>query len=198
MYVVAIGDLHCGHKVGLTPPAWWVSEERYPNVYKWQRESWEAYTKMIDEQVKRGRVDVLIANGDLIDGRGERSGSSELIVTDRCEQTDMAIECLRKWNAATVLLTYGTAYHTGKIEDWEDRVAEQLGADIAGRHQVDVGGVTFDARHHVGSSSIPHGRQTAVSRERLWNSILSGEDQESRADVILRSHVHYHSFAGGS
>ena len=153
----------------------------------------------MDAQAKRGPVDLLLANGDLIDGRGERSGSSELIATDRVEQTDMAIECLRKWNAKHVLLTYGTAYHTGKIEDWEDRVAERLGAgaEIAGKQQVDVGGVVFNARHHIGSSAIPHGRATASARESLWNRLLAAEGQEAKADIILRSHVHYHSFCGG-
>lgn len=197
MRIVAIGDLHCGHRAGLTPPQWWVSEEGYPKTHAWQKESWERYTELIEAQFRRGPVDLLIANGDLIDGRGEKSGSTELITTNRVDQTDMAIACIDRWRARNVAITFGTAYHTGKSEDWEQRVAEHVGGYIADRHQLDCEGVVFDVRHHVGSSGIPHGRHTAASREAMWNKLLAAEGTESKANVIIRSHVHYHSYCGG-
>ena len=68
MKVVALGDLHCGHHAGLTPPSWWASKSVKPSVHEMQKQCWQWYAK----QAKRvGHVDVLICNGDAIDGKGD-------------------------------------------------------------------------------------------------------------------------------
>ena len=74
--VVALGDFHCGHRVGLTPPDFqWHAPDSAAHI-------WKKYTDIQDEawgwyigKVKALRpVDVLLVSGDCIDGRGERSG----------------------------------------------------------------------------------------------------------------------------
>ena len=56
----------------------------------------------------------------------------------------------------------------------------------------------IDIKHHVGSSQIPHGRHTAVARDRLQNVLWAEHDEQPKANIIIRSHVHYFSFCGGS
>jgi len=200
-----ISDTHSGHLVGLTHPGWWVEEKdieasrtkrnKYANT---QRQCWKFYEDGIK---KLGPFDVVLMNGDAIDGKGDRSGGTEQITTDREEQAEMAVAAIRPAlsKKTRLVMTYGTAYHTGKDEDWESLVASDLGAVKIGSHEwVDVEGVIFDMKHHVASSSVPHGRHTAAARERLWNVLWAERQLQPKADVIVRSHVHYYDFCGGA
>jgi len=143
-------------------------------------------------------VDLLIANADLIDGRGELSGSRELITPDRKIQAEMAIDCLKVWEARKVICTYGTAYHTGRLEDWEVLISQALGGEIHSHPFIKIEGVTFDVKHKASRSSIPHGRGTPIAKERLWNVLWNLENErQPLADILLRSHIHYYSYIGG-
>jgi hypothetical protein len=208
---LALADLHCGHVAGLTPPRWQIPAHkaghtdtpqmkrlarRTEKIAGLQRECWLWYVEALKAV---GPVDICIANADLIDGRGEKSGSTELIVTDRDEQCAMAVEGLRQTGAKKFFLTRGTPYHVGDKESWEDRIADALGAEKIGDHEwIDVNGLVFDVKHAIGGSVIPHGRHTAIARDRLWNVLWAEIEEQPRAQVFLRAHVHYHVFAGGA
>ncbi len=189
--MVVISDMHCGHLVGLTPPRWHYQNDG--KLYKNQKELWRFYTETIDSLKP---IDILVVNGDAIDGKGYRAGGADQKTTDRLEQVEMAVECIEYAQAKTVRMTYGTPYHTGSEEDWESIIADRVGAKIEGHAFFDIDGVVFDIKHKVGGSSIPHGRNTALLREKLWNTMWSERDQQRRADVLIRSHVHYHTFGG--
>ena len=94
-------------------------------------------------------------------------------------------------------LCHNTPYHTGQLEDWEDAVARDVGAEkIGGEDVIDVNGLIINYRHHVGRSTIPHGRFTPVAKEMLWNLLWAERDEYPKADVLIRSHVHYHVYCG--
>ena len=201
--VVVMSDLHSGHVVGLTPKSWHLEhkEEVDSNWSKWnkwvkiQEELWKSYIAILK---KLQPIDVLIVNGDCIDGKGKRSGGSELICSDRNEQVEMAVSCIKEAKARKIIMTYGTAYHAGIEEDWEAQVATKVNARKIGSHEwIDVNGLIFDVKHHVGGSSIPHGRHTAIAREKLWNGIWAEHEEQPKSAVLIRSHVHYFSYAGG-
>ena len=179
--LVILSDFHCGHVAGLTPPDWHDKPPAAPGKGRKrrrgrarfsavQREMWERYIVMRDRLCP---IDALVLNGDAVEGKGKRSGGTEMITTDRVEQTDMAAECIDVWKAPKKIMTYGTPSHTGEDEDWEDVVADNIGAAKIGGHEwIDVNGVVFDFKHKIGSSSIPHGRHTAIARENLISIIL--------------------------
>lgn len=198
--IVILSDLHCGHRTGLTPPDWQdeIKTDSHTQRNKFailQRAIWEFY---IDTLKELKPIDVLFVNGDAIDGIGNRSGGTELITTDRSEQVDIAAECIKQVGARKIIMTYGTAYHTGEAEDWELHVSLAVKAEKIGSHEwINVNGLIFDLKHHIGSSSIPHGRHTAIAKDRFWNQLWSINEEQPMADVIIRSHVHYHSFCGG-
>jgi hypothetical protein len=200
---VALTDLHAGHAVGLTPPRYWWNKTRN-NAWRnkaadAQQECWNYFTSEIDALKP---IDSLLLNGDMIDGRGEASGGCELISPDREVQVDIAQECIEYTGAKKAILVRGTPYHTGRQEDWENVLAKQLrgnGMEVEVRDQCfyEINGWTFDAKHEVSSSGIPHGRTTALMREKLWNILwdyLKGGQVD--ADIMIRSHVHYHVFCG--
>ncbi len=203
--MLVISDLHCGHVAGLTPPRWQIKPKQEKDVGHTkrekfaglQKESWDWYVRAVS---RHGPYDVVVCNGDAIDGSASRSGGTELLTTDRQEQCDMARYAIRKAAGGPkckIFMTYGTAYHTGQEEDWEALIATDLNAAKIGSHEwIDCGGVVFDFKHHIGGSSIPHGRHTAVARDALWSDLWAARGKAPKSDVLIRSHVHYHQYCG--
>lgn len=194
--VVFISDPHCGHKFGLTPPAWWAEEEtgddRLSKHRTFQRELWGAYAEAIDGLLP---IDILVANGDMIDGKGEKTGGTELITTDRLEQVRMAKTVIDTARARSVRILYGTGYHVGRDEDFESMlgdIVECRDTKVSGHLFLDVNGLIFDIKHKIGRSAIPHGRVTPLIRAAMWNAMWSIRDRQPKAKVIIRSHVHYY------
>lgn len=190
--VLLAGDLHCGHRVGLTPPGWQLRPiEDEPKRMKWlkiQQECWKWFAKTIN---RLKPIEIAVWNGDLIDGTGHRSGGTELICTDRNQQIEMALKAIRFVGAQTNIIVAGTPYHSGEQEDMEELIAAELHCKFGSHEWLDINGVCFDVKHFIGASSIPHGRLTALSRDSLWNSLWAEAGDTPKADYIVRSHVHY-------
>jgi hypothetical protein len=145
-----------------------------------------------------GRPDVLIVNGDMIDGGGKRSGGSELITTDMGVQCDMAVSSILKWNADQIFMTYGTAYHTGEMTDYEDDIADRCNADIKSHQFLDIEGVIFNVKHHPASGgNLPHTRKGPVT-DMLHNVFWAEREMQPKSDVIIRSHLHWFGYIGNT
>ena len=196
--VLIIADTHCGHLAGLTPPEYQyefldTSKTKRNDYAKQQKDLWQFYADTVNSLRP---IDILIFNGDAIDGKGDRSGGTELISSDRAEQVNMAMQVIEFVEAGSIVMTYGTPYHVGKDEDWEAVLADKVGAKIGSHEWIDVNGLVFDVKHKIGSSTIPHGRYTAIARDALWNDIWARRGEQPAAQVIIRSHVHYHIYIG--
>jgi hypothetical protein len=202
--VLIISDLHCGSQVGLTPPEYQYKivkkdTAKHNKFAKLQQESWNWFADSVAKLKKEQLIDLLIVNGDMIDGNGYFSGGTEHITTDREIQCEMAIEIIDFIGAKRKVLPYGTPVHAGKEEDWENIIAKNVAAKIGGHEWILVNGVMIDTKHKVNRSSIPlYGRHTAVAREKVWNSLWAEAKLVERADIIIRSHVHYFSYCGGA
>ena len=198
--MLVTADMHCGHRVGLTPPDWQStfvknSRTQHNKYAELQKEAWRWYKKKIDALQP---IDILAHNGDAIDGKGSLSGTTEQREADRVEQIEMAIACIECVKAKEIVMTFGTGYHVGNAEDWESLIANAVNAKIGSHEWPEVNGVIFDLKHHVGGSSIPHGRHTATARDMLWNELYAIDGKQPRADFLLRSHVHYYSIEGNA
>ena len=142
-------------------------------------------------------IDLLIVNGDAVDGRGAKSGGTEQLTLDLGEQATMAMQAIDAAGARNVYMSRGTDYHTSHDgEDVEDWIASRIGARIDDHIFPEINGLVFDVKHHVGGSSSPYGRGTAVSKERMWNVFWNEIEGAPKAFVFLRSHVHYFNFCG--
>jgi hypothetical protein len=194
--VVVISDFHCGHEFGLTPPAFSPKAD-YDEAMKehgYRMTLWDWYAQTIGNLRP---IDYLIVNGDCVSGPNKKWGSRQTIVVDRNIQVDMAVACIAEAKARNIYMTYGTPYHTGEWEDAEYSIAQDVGArKIGAQDTLTVDGVVFNYRHHIGSSQAPYSRHTAIARERIWN-LLWAEKGQIKADVVIRSHVHYFGFVGG-
>jgi hypothetical protein len=188
-----MGDFHSGHKTGLTSPSfhWHSDPDSDSGIRKAadiQRALWNPFAKA----VKKYNFDVCIFNGDLIDGRGEGSGGTELITSDRLEQCDIAIDIINRVKAKRNLITYGTGYHSGKYEDFENIIARDTNADIDDQIFPKINGVVLDVKHHSGSTGVPHGVPTSIKRGQIWNMLYSQMELQPKSDIIIRSHIHRH------
>lgn len=223
--ILVCSDTHCGHFVGLTPPEFdakphTIDEpsptgpitaqdllkmkaqepgaatiQRTRQLYDVRRFCWEWFVKEVQSL---GTLDAAIWNGDLIDGKGAKSGATELITADRSTQVDMAVGVLDTVGAPVNFIAYGTPYHVGNYEDWEREIANTAKnvAKIGGSDWIDVNGVIVGYRHHCGRSSIPHGPYTPLAKAKLWELLWSERDEYPSSDILIRSHVHYHCYCG--
>lgn len=180
--MLVLSDTHCGHLWGLTPPVYWTQYDEA--IYNFQKESWTWFTNTIS---LLRPFDMIIANGDMIDGRGEKSGSTELIMVDRMKQAEMASEIINMTEATDVLITRGTEYHVGNIEQFEDCIAKNTNAkEISDKLRFKINGSLFDVRHHVGKTSVPWSELTASLKE----LILANLERDEQINLLIRSHIH--------
>jgi hypothetical protein len=198
--ILVMSDTHCGHKVGLTPPEWWLaapsSNPRQQKVSEIQKQMWQWFAKTVD---KYKPYTHLFHLGDAIDGKGERSGGTEQKTMDRAEQADMAAECINYAESPVVVLIAGTAYHVGVDEDWEIEVVQRLKAKkthFEGHAFPVVNGVQFDLKHFITGSSVPYGGYTALARDKAWNIMWHYRDEmQPDSKILIRGHIHVYRAA---
>lgn len=189
--VLLTGDFHCGHFAGLTPHGYQVNEN-HPTLAifaQFQRETWTWFENTIN---RLKPFHAAIYNGDLIDGRGDRSGSTELITSDRHEQADMAKHIIRMVHAKKNYITYGTPYHTGNSEDFETGIANSFGAAIGGELNISVDGVILNIKHKTGGSQALGGVATAPLKATYWSELWAEKEKRPKADYVIRSHTHHY------
>jgi len=201
-YGLLMGDTHCGHLVGLTPESWAVTYSPLSTTKrrKWAyicRALWSAFDEILHELPK---LDFVVANGDLIDGKGKKSGGTELITSDMNEQCEMAISVLKHVKKfckkdAPFFGTYGTDYHSSSDGDeWENIIAKAVLDSIGSHEWINVNGCVLDIKHKESSSTVPYSRHTGPAKSGIWNNIWAMRDEQPKADLLIRSHVHYYSY----
>lgn len=188
-----IADLHCGHEVGLTMPAF---QDRPPHSaprYVTKRATIRrGLCSFFMQTVNRLRpIDFLLVLGDCIDGKGEKSEGVEQLALDRKKQVRMAAEAIGFIRAKTIWMVYGTPYHTGKGEDWEEEVAERVAAQkIEAEGHYDINGLAVTAKHFIGNAGVHSSKKTALNRAVLRNLLWADREQQPKAQLVLRAHVH--------
>jgi hypothetical protein len=199
--MLVIADLHCGHHVGLMPNNF---RDFKGTEYPQNEQQVLLWNRFVEKLEPLRPFDICLLNGDAIDGRGEKSGSTEVWTADRNVQIRCAGEILRYINADHYLLTHGTRYHVGfSGEDFEDNLAQYVSSElnkdcrIKSQAFIDINGLKIHAKHKINSSSIPHGRFTALARQRVWNLFWSEHGEAPRCNIFIRSHVHYYDYCGG-
>ena len=155
-----------------------------------EKECWEFYATTIESI---GHVDVVVLNGDAIDGKGTRSGGSELITNDLFQQVKIAKKCIEEISYDKFYMTYGTPYHvSSEGNDFEINLAESLNGVVKDHLWLDVNGCVFDIKHKIGGSSILASRVGALVKEYQWNNEWYKINGAPKANIFIRSHVHYH------
>lgn len=187
--VLLTGDWHVGHKYGAACPEECVNDT--------QRFGMQFVEQAI---LKLAPIDIMVNNADAIDGNGIRNGGVELWETDRIKQAKAAIrfkQWIDKLNSKPTVYyaTYGTPYHSGNAEQFEEIVADAFPLasgqkNISETLILDVEGFKMQFRHHMSGGSV-FTRGNAITRDaaiRIMKEVIGYE----KVNLLGRSHVHYH------
>lgn len=186
--VLSVADFHCGNVAGLTPDAFNPDSQDSYKMHVYREALWKWY---LDEVAALGEIDICVANGDLIDGKGTKTGGNEQLYVSRTKQIEMAVACLKPIEAKEYHFTYGTGYHTGPEDDWEIQVAQEFGAQVEDVLTLEPNGLRMRWRHHIGGSLSPTGRATPLLRQQEWDILWSVDGEFAKADVMVFGHTHY-------
>ena len=183
-------DPHCGHRAGLTHPNYW--EPKKTAWGKTERECWEFYKKELDLLKP---FDAALWAADLIAGDGRKNKGIEMITTDRVQQAVMAADAMDCVEAPIIRCCYGTRYHTGQSENWEDIVIKELllkkrEATIENHYFGNLYGKEINVRHKIANTSLEQSEYTALVKEFLVNRRWWLRGVQPRADILIRGHVH--------
>jgi len=180
-----MSDLHCGSICGLTPPRYWSEDTR-----GLQEPFWNWYK---DTLKTIGPVDVLVINGDAVDGEGKKESIGH-ITTDTLKQADIAVECIEmiKVPARAIHAAYGTDFHVLGTYSYEDAVADKLEVTISDSVLLNIRDKRFNFRHACGRSDIPYGQGTQTFKEAILDILRADAGEYEEADITVRAHVHYY------
>ncbi len=187
IHLAIISDLHCGALSGLTPPRY--QSDNSPKYTK------PMYAWFVKEAKRCGALDLLIVNGDAMDGEGKKETIDEL-TTDIDKQVDMAVECIGHFNAKKIMMTYGTPFHTVGPLSYENMIAKLLHAEIHDTLFLELNGKKFSIRHVVGTSGTPYGQPTMLGKALINDLIQAIAENSESADWVIRSHAHVHCEVG--
>jgi hypothetical protein len=184
-----LADLHCGSIWALTPPSWW--NDHTLDAVKWM---WKCSVALCKAWPKK--INLLILNADLCDGKQYRSAGTGLITASIGEQVEIAIECLRPFadKADKIIRTEGTGYHEtfeGPLAALDKEfgiTAPPLDERIVRDIQLDNGAVLNVKHKPEGEGTLYRG--TALDREVLWAAITEYQKRLPHATHLIRSHLH--------
>ena len=186
--VLSLSDTHCGNFTGLTPDKYNPQSEDNYKAYVYRRTLYEWVCKQVD---LLRPIDICVADGDLIDGKGDKTGGCEQIEMKRPKQIEMATEFLKFVDAKEYHFAFGTGYHVGREDDWESIIANEFHTDADDIVTQKVNGLTMKWRHHIGGSLVPAGRATSLLRQQEWDALWSLDGEFERANIMVFGHVHY-------
>lgn len=180
---VVISDSHAGNIFGVTPPDYWLK------TYQWfQEQFWNWY---MYEVKQIGKVDFLVHNAETIDGPGGKD-TMGLWTTDVDEQAECAAAVIDVWDAKKRYMTRGSKYHSAGVTKYDDMVANKVEAYIDDEIRLNVSGKRFQFRHVAPRSNTTYGQPSQVYKEVVRESVQALHDEYDAADVVVRSHNHYH------
>jgi len=182
--LVVISDLHVGSKFGIMPASFELSDGTTVTPNATQKDLFNLYRIAVS---KWGRPDVLVVNGDAIDGV---KSPTEQWSGNVMDQVLAARDLIEMWGARRIYLVSGTAFHSSSINlKYEEILANLVGSDrLYDQLSLDIEGHLLHFAHHISVSSTIY-RTTAIARELalLLYNLKSLEDYE----WTIRSHAHY-------
>jgi hypothetical protein len=186
--ILSICDMHSGNISGVTPDKYNPDSEIGHKMFLYRQSLYHWVQQRIFDLKP---IDICVCNGDAIDGKGVKTGGNEQLTTDRTVQIDMAVEFLKWIGAKEYYFTYGTQYHVGQEDDWENRIASEFKTRPEATAVLSINGLLMKWRHHTGGSSTFSTRSSSLMRNQVNDILWSVDGEEDRGDVLVYSHVHY-------
>lgn len=198
--ILVVSDLHVGSVWGLWPgDDFLLPDGRTTGLNPGQQYLLSCWRDFV-RRAQAERPDILVLNGDLIDGTQYRSLGSEAVTTLVTAQKRALTELLEPLvtSVKELYVIQGTEYHDQRAGEAADDVARSLGA--IGPHRgassweyldLEVAGVLCSFAHHISVTTGLY-RATALDREALWAAVAGAEGKAAAAKLVVRSHAHHY------
>jgi len=197
--VLIVSDMHVGSTTAICSKEPVMSDK--DTTYrpsKLQKALLSVWYDCIDELIQK--PDVLVVNGEPCDGGNRKGFGSQSWSTNSFDHITNAQILLKEIPYRNILFNRGSKYHVDlEGTNFEEIIAEQMKADkyraFGGAGNTDyyllleVNGKHFNITHHVGFNKWAAYRTTALAREMA--GMVFERDKIGKADIIVRSHVHY-------
>jgi hypothetical protein len=194
--ILLLSDLHVGSKWGLWPPNFTAKNPRTDMIEEIPQNAvnkaiWAHWLKMLASS-KKEKPDVIILNGDLIEGAQRKEGGRGLVTPELFTQCAACIKVLRTLPKVPMYFTAGTDYHQlpdGLSADLY--IAETMGGEFGDELVIEECGIRIFARHVIGmSQSTWQYMTTAPARDQMLLYLNQAEDKYGRIHVAVFSHRH--------
>mgnify|MGYP001604794637 FL=1 len=193
--LVVVSDIHPCSKFGPVPPDWKMTDGSPAHSTETTNEIYEFYLKCVENF---GKPDILVCNGDLVDGIQHLNAGREIWSSEAHEQIALATHLLKMWRPKETYVTYGTRYHVESGGVMVERIiAQKLGAKLVGwQIPLKVEGCRCRFSHEISvSTSSWQYRTTSLSRELVLDRLQYGDES---SNLLVFSHAHYFAYAGYS
>jgi hypothetical protein len=185
------------------PPGFVGSDDREVLLNPGQKHLWACWEHLCGE-VSKLKIDVIVHNGDMVDGHQQAQHGTELCLPIHGDQAEAAEVAMRKLLKAagspTLFCISGTEYHDAKGGREAEAVAKALGAQPfnglgTGKYSRDcldleIDGVVVDFCHHIQGAGGMY-RGTPTDREGIFSALAGKDGKAPKADAVFRSHLHY-------
>ena len=204
--VLVVSDLHCGSYAGLCTPQVVLSDsvrgtQLIHEASDDQKRLYDEWFKMCE--ATKGKVDVVIVNGDACDGMNMADGGRYTITNDMYAQARIAAELLAMIDCDTFILTVGSGYHSRNGKNGsaiEPYMADELRRLKGGKATVlfkpetllEIDGKVLHILHHTGTTSSFQYRTTALMRDMTTMLLNHQEHKYGHVDMVIRGHAHYY------
>ena len=201
--VVVFSDTHLGcqlavcKRIRLDAGGYYEPSRIQKTLYKWWNTFWNEWVP----QATGGDDYILVHNGDIIDGVHHRATTQ--ISQNINDQKNLALEMLEPIVNLPHCKGYyqirGTEAHAGLAQEYEENIAQQLGAipnedgqysryDLwlkFGEHKL-----LAHFAHHIGVTNSAAYETTAVLKELIEAYTEAGRWDKIPPDIVVRSHRH--------
>jgi len=184
--MVMTGDWHPGSVWALCPPRLQLATGGVYCFNKVQEQLYNRYLECVDEF---RRPDVLLLNGDLLDGSGSIDSGRDIAFTSAFDQMRIAEHMIKLWDAKHVLITYGSRYHVERDAVTMERIlAERVHATEYGFIlKPTLNGIRCSFAHEVPVGTNWAYRPTAAATQLVVNRL---QNAGTSVQLLVRSHVH--------
>lgn len=197
--VLVVSDMHVGSTTAVCTEAPDVVDQGtiyQPN--KLQLELFDTWKDCIDELHQKPTVCVI--NGEPCDGGNKKGLGKQSWTTNFFDQLNDAQRLIEMIPYQKLIFNRGSGYHVDLDgTNFEEVIARQMKADrykaFGGTGYTDYFALielhnkVFNFTHHVGFNKWAAYRTTALAREMA--GMVFEKDKMGKADIIVRSHVHY-------
>jgi len=197
--ILIVSDIHNGSSTAICSPEPEIIDlgtTYKPN--KLQKALFQAWVECTDDLIQKPTL--LLVNGEPCDGGNRKQLGQQSWTTNFNDQLNDTVRLLKKIPHENLMFVRGSGYHvTVDGTNFEEVIADKMGATnykaFGGSGLTDyyalveINGKLFNFTHHIGFNKWAAYRTTALAREMA--GMVFERDKMGKADVIVRSHVHY-------